>query len=152
LGRAASLGEESLALFRQIQEAKGIAVALTNLGRVAHERGDDARAEKLYRESLALYQEMGTTDGVAPCLEALAEAVHARGQPWRAARLLGAAAALRVALGAPLPSSARPAHDRCVAATRATLGEAAFAAAWAAGQTLSVEQVIAAAPTDAPSR
>jgi predicted ATPase/DNA-binding SARP family transcriptional activator len=151
LGRAASLGEESLALFQQIQEAKGIAVALTNLGRVAHERGDNARAEALYLESLALYQEMGTADGVAPCLEALAEAAHARGQPRRAARLWGAAAALRAALGAPLPSSARPAHDRSVAATRAALGEAAFAAAWAAGQTLSVEQAIAEAPTAAPS-
>jgi hypothetical protein len=33
-------------------------------------------------------------------------------------------------------------HDRVVAATRTALGETAFAAAWAAGRTLPVEEAV----------
>ena len=62
--------------------------------------------------------------------------------PEHAARLLGAAAALREALGIPVPASEREDHDRAVAATRTALGETAFAAAWAAGRALPVEEAV----------
>jgi hypothetical protein len=38
-----------------------------------------------------------------------------------------------------------------VAAVRASLGEAAFAAAWAAGQAMTLDEAIAAALTDGPA-
>jgi hypothetical protein len=58
--------------------------------------------------------------------------------------LFGAAAALREAICIPLPAYERVAYDREVRAARAALGEDAFAAAWAAGRALSLEE--AAAP------
>jgi hypothetical protein len=65
-----------------------------------------------------------------------------QGQPLKAARIFGAAEALRVASAAPLWPVERVHHDRRVAALRATLGEAAFAAAWAAGRALPLAQAV----------
>ena len=63
----------------------------------------------------------------------------------RAARLLGAAAAQREALGAPQPADERADTERTVAPARAALGEGAWAAAFTAGQTLTLEAAIAEA-------
>ena len=71
----------------------------------------------------------------------------------RAALLYGAAANLRVAIGAPIPPVDRTAHEHTAAALRAALGEDMFAASWAAGQALSLEQaIVAALAHDAPRR
>ncbi len=59
-----------------------------------------------------------------------------------AARLLGAAAGLRKTIGAPLSPPDRAENERSVEAVRAALGEAAFAAAWAKGGTMELEQAI----------
>ena len=65
------------------------------------------------------------------------------GQPGRAARLLGAAATLHAAAGTPLWRPNRADYERTVAATRAALGDDAFAVACAEGQALSPEQAVA---------
>jgi hypothetical protein len=67
------------------------------------------------------------------------------GDVERAARLWGAAEALREAIGAPLPPNLTPYHDGLVAAIRAGADEEAWAAAWAAGRALPLEEAIAAA-------
>jgi hypothetical protein len=59
-----------------------------------------------------------------------------------AVRLLGAAEALREAGGRELEPADRVKHDRYVARAKADLGAAAFAAAWAAGRALPLEQAI----------
>jgi hypothetical protein len=69
----------------------------------------------------------------------------------RAVQLFGAAAALWDRLGLPRAPEAREEHERQVAAARAALGAAAFAAAWAAGQRLSLEQAVATALAADPS-
>jgi hypothetical protein len=75
----------------------------------------------------------------------LAGVVSAQGQPERAARLFGAAAATRRLIGAPLAPTERSRYERLLAAVRAQLDEGTFAAAWAAGRTLPLEQAIAEA-------
>jgi hypothetical protein len=57
-------------------------------------------------------------------------------------RVFGAAEALREAQGRPLPPVERADYEREVGAVRAVLGEEAFAAAWAAGRAMTLEQVI----------
>lgn len=55
--------------------------------------------------------------------------------------LFGAAEALREAGGlSPIPPAEQADHAPCLAAARVVLGESEFAAAWAAGRTLSLEQ------------
>jgi DNA-binding NarL/FixJ family response regulator len=72
--------------------------------------------------------------------------VAAAGQAERAARLLGAARAQRDRLG--LRYRAKEdlaALEHAVAATRAALGEEAFASAWEAGRSLSPSQAVSEA-------
>jgi DNA-binding NarL/FixJ family response regulator len=66
----------------------------------------------------------------------------------RAAQLYGAAEALRVAIGTPVPPHHRTVyHAAALAATRARLGEEAFDAAWNGGRTLTLDQAIELAMT-----
>jgi hypothetical protein len=57
--------------------------------------------------------------------------------------LLGAAAALRRAIGAPLPPSQRPCYERHLAAARATLPGETFTAAWDEGYATPLEEAVA---------
>jgi hypothetical protein len=61
----------------------------------------------------------------------------------RAARLFGAAEALREAIGTPFARVEQEAHRRRLSRVRALLGEEAFAAAWAEGRAMTVEQAMA---------
>jgi hypothetical protein len=78
-------------------------------------------------------------------LGALAATVLALEAPLQAARLGGAAEALREALSMPLAVDARTAHEQMMGSLRAALGEAAFAAAWAEGRALPLEEAVALA-------
>ncbi|HEX9440857.1 MAG TPA: hypothetical protein VF909_14320, partial [Roseiflexaceae bacterium] len=115
------------------------------LGALVNAQGDAARATALLREALVLQQSHAGKGSIASSLERFAGIAAGQGQPDRAARLLGAAEALRKAIGAPLPPVERPDYERTVAAARAQLDAATFATAWAEGQALTLEQVIAEA-------
>lgn len=143
--RATPLYEESLSLFREQGDQSGIALVLKNLGDIARMTHDRAGATALYTQSVTRYRAASNTLGIAECIESLALIAHMQGQWERAARLLSAAATLRESIGAPLPLVDRAAIEDATAPTRAALGVASFAAAWAAGQTMSLEQAIAEA-------
>jgi len=140
--RAGPLIQESLALYRDLGDTDGIAGVLVNLGAIARAQADFGRAVALYRESVALSFTAGSKGRVLECLDGFAQLADAAGQPQAAARLFGAAASLRGALGAPLPPVDQSAYEQAIAHTRATLGDAAFAAAWDEGRALSKEQAI----------
>ena len=141
LERAAALFEQALVLWRELGDKRNTADSLHSLGRVVQQRGDVSQSVALFKEALALSQDAGNRLGVASSLEGVAGAALVS-TPEHAARLLGAVAALREALGAPVPASEREDHDHSVAATRTTLGETAFAAAWAAGRALPMEEAV----------
>jgi non-specific serine/threonine protein kinase len=143
--RAQALFEECLALNQQAGDKSHSAIALLNLGHVAREQGEFARARQLYREGLALSQALDEKLRIGRELVAVATVEAAQGKPERAARLMGAAAALRDALGAGLYPIDRPATERTTELARVALGEEAFAAAYAAGRALSLEEAIAEA-------
>jgi len=143
--RAETAFAEALAVARQVGDRDLAATNLANLSSAALRQNEVARAEALGREALALYWKLGDPRRCAVGLEGLASAAGMAGQGERAARLLGAAATMRAALGAPQPPQERADTEEAVAATRATLGETAWAAAFAAGQALTLEQAIAEA-------
>jgi len=143
LERAAASTEEALAYFRQVGDRDSSAVCLRNMGKVARRQGEGAQAEALQREALALFRELGDPLRSAEGLEILASTAGATGQGERAARLLGAAAALREPLDAPPLAQDRADVEQAVAPARAALGEDAWAAAFASGQALSLEEAIA---------
>ncbi|HSK83839.1 MAG TPA: hypothetical protein VK902_10660 [Rubrobacter sp.] len=85
---------------------------------------------------------MGLNHTILACLEGLSRVGVAQGKMERAAWLCGAAAALREDKGWPPPPAKRDEHDRTVTAARAVLGEDTFAAAWAKGHALLLEEAI----------
>lgn len=68
-----------------------------------------------------------------------------QGHAPHGARLLGGAAMLRQAMGTPARQPDRAAIEATLAAARAALGDVAFSAAWATGEALPPEQIIAQA-------
>jgi tetratricopeptide (TPR) repeat protein len=142
---AAALLEESLALYQQQGNSQYIAWALHSLGSVALQQGTNERAAALCVESLALGRKAGDRYIIAWCLEDIAGVAIAQGNPGAAARLLGATEGLRASIGARLLAFDRARSERTVAAARAALETVVFAAAWAAGRALPLEQAIAEA-------
>ena len=141
---AAERLEEALGQFRMVNHAYGMALALMNLAKVGRGQGDYSRAAALYVESLALRWAQGEQRHIAGCLRGLASVAAAARQYTRAARLYGAAETMREAIGAPAPRR-HALSDQAVARVRAGLGEAAFAAAWAAGRALPPAEAVAEA-------
>jgi non-specific serine/threonine protein kinase len=150
---AAAHLEAALRLLQEVGYTEGIILSLGDLGNLARDQGDYARALALFREALELGRNHPGTRFVTEVIEAVGIVVAAAGQPERAARLLSAARAQRDRLG--LRYAVREdqvALLQAVDAARAALGDQAFATAWAAGRTLGPEQVIAEALAPFPFR
>ena len=141
--RAADYLAEALNRQRALGYSWGICQTLNGLGHLARVRGDLVEAVARYRESLDLARALGDQWMAALVLAELAAVALAWGQPKRAARLLGAVAAIDERTGGAIHPFDRANRDRTRAAAQAALGEAAFAAAWAAGRALPPETVIA---------
>jgi non-specific serine/threonine protein kinase len=134
--------EEGLAAARALRDKHAIAVLLHNLAEVMQHTGNYGQAKRLHREGLALSCELGDKRVISIGLDGLAAALSATGQAAPAARLFAAAASLRGATGASLEPGEQADLDRHVAATRAALGEQAFAAASSDGREMAVEQAV----------
>ena len=109
------------------------------------ERGEGWRAAACFSEALPLHLEAGNRRGLAGCLTGLAKLSAGRGRPEVAARLLGTADSLDRTDGAVRPPARQRRHEQLVADVAAAMTDDAFAAAWAAGRALSLQQAVAEA-------
>lgn len=141
--QARRLFGESLTLDRASSRKYNIVIDLCNLGLAALFEEDDLNAHRWFRESLVLALELGDKEDVASCLEGLAAIASRRSQPAQAAKLFGVAEKLRHQIGVPMPAPYQAHYERMKAHARARLGESAFEAAWAEGQTMTLEQAVA---------
>jgi hypothetical protein len=132
--------EESLAWLRN-WGSPSLYEVLNDLGRVVLDQGDTARAAALFGESLKLSWEPGNEIDITFSLVGLAGVAGELGQPARAASLLGAAEAIRESIGRSLTPVERSIFERYTAAIRAQLDGATFAAIWAEGRKMTLEQV-----------
>jgi predicted ATPase/class 3 adenylate cyclase len=140
--QAAVCYSKALSLYERLGDTWMVSLSQNLLGLASQHQGDLARAAALHREGLTTCRILGDKQGIAISLGGLAALVGMQGQPVRAVRLLGAAAALREAIGVPLPPFLRPDQQRGIAALRTGLGEEIFAAVWAQGQALTLEQAV----------
>ena len=62
---------ESMNILREIDDKKGLATSLNNLGLIAQTRGDFREAEWLYRQCLTIAREIGDQQGEATFLSNL---------------------------------------------------------------------------------
>src|SRR5262249_52408681 len=140
----AELHQESLAIFRSFGDQYfGLPWAYHSLGESALGLGNLAEAARRLAQGLALSQTLSDQASVVWCLAGLGSAAALDEEPERAARLWGAAERLRQTLGCRPAPAARATYERAMAIARAQLGEDAFAAAWAAGRAMTLEQAIA---------
>ena len=139
LGVAQARLEEAMNIFHELGDRFLYAYALLGLAYVAQYH-DAHWAMALYRESLVRLRELGDREGLPRCLEGLAMVACRQGNFERAVHLFGAAEVLREAIHVPVTTAEHPDFDHSVAAARANLDEATFAAAWAEGRAMSLEQ------------
>jgi predicted ATPase len=142
--RALELFEESLEIGRERQDQDSLARAFMNLGLTTLMLGDGQRARALLRDGLSAAREIGSVEGFIQGFVGLA-AVYAREDPARAARLLGRADLLLEEAASSLQQFEGRVRDETEAELRARLGEDAYAAAYAEGRALALEDALALA-------
>jgi predicted ATPase/DNA-binding XRE family transcriptional regulator len=143
--RATSLLDESVAILRQLGANVYLGWPLYKLGDVALRQGDTRRAVVCLRESLEHFQAFKSREGIACYLGTMAGVAVMQEHPARAVRLFGAAQAMLDKIGFQVGKVDRADIDRDIAVARAQLDVATFAAAWAAGRALSLDQAVAEA-------
>jgi non-specific serine/threonine protein kinase len=142
LDRATALCTEALALIRQTGNSWSELPALEVVIRVAQRRDDVDRVQATAHQVGQRYRDLGYPGGIGLAASPLAWAAHRRGDEARAARLLGAADALMAVSGRVRLPGDQADHDANIALVRASLGEADFAAAWAEGRAMTLEQAV----------
>ncbi len=138
--QAAALYSESLSLFKEQGDKPGIAWVRENLGYVSRHDGDYEQAARHFMESLLSFRELGQPWGIAASMAGLAGVAESTGRAEHAARLLGASEKLLNSIG--FVREERIEYARALAAIRGELSEQAFAAAWAEGTAMTVDEAI----------
>jgi non-specific serine/threonine protein kinase len=121
-------------------------------GCIARARSELSLATALIRDGLSAVNRLGAGQEVAHGLEELA-AVECSGRDFsRATVLLAAAARLREQANTPIAPSDRAAVQESFAATRSSLRERDFSAAWVQGRGLTRSEAVAFALSDADAQ
>lgn len=137
--------ERSLAMRREMGYQEGISILLSLLGIVAVREQQFARAHALFSEALGAMRGLMSEWGMSVNVATFAGLAGAQGQLIEAVRLAGASAALREAWQTPLIPLIESVMNEGLERARQVLDPATFAAAWAEGQAMSLEQSLAAA-------
>jgi predicted ATPase/transcriptional regulator with XRE-family HTH domain len=145
LVRAERLYEASLSVGETIANPLVMVRSRTNLATLAAENGRWRQSRSLHRDALRVYVANGDRRGIASSLEGLAVADVFLGRLTHATRLLAAAAALRMAVGSPVPAVEQRMWERGMATARSRLGQDAFDQAWNEGFNEDLDAAIAMA-------
>ena len=140
-----AFAEQELAYNREVGDPGGIANALVKLAEAERLRGDLVDATERAREALRLRDEQRDWTGISNALRLFGRIALTAGYPATAARWFGVEEALRTGYGFTVEYEYRALHDRAMDDAKALLGAEAFAANWAAGQALPIEDAVAEA-------
>ncbi len=144
--RAAELFTQALELARAVDDHENMTWMLYALACVMLHERDLAGATTRFGESARLAHGLGLRQGLALNLDGLATVRIQQRAPLQAARLLSVAnVQWKHATSSYGVAAVRAEHERAILAARAQLDEAAFAAAWAEGRAMTLEQAIASA-------
>jgi hypothetical protein len=139
-----AIATEAVELFRELRDDGGVAAALNNCAICALQLSDPACAEESFRDALLIGARLGWKRLIASTALGLAAALVAQHQDERGVQLLAATMALREEHGLGFDDELDEViYDQAVADARAALGERAFAAAWARGEAMTPEEMVA---------
>ena len=134
----------SLELFLDLGHKSDMAIVRLSQANLSQLQGDYDRSAALLEDGLLLLRDTNESLEIARCLSGIAGVACAHRVPIRSARLLGAVRAMDENVDSPwFPDAERRTYDQALAETRAQLDDETFAAAWAEGQAMTVEQAIA---------
>jgi len=142
---ARALLDQSLSLFREVKSEHSAIGPLLGLARIGWREGAFAEARSHVVESLRVCRETRRYVATIDTLVAAGHLAQRQEDSARAVRLFAAAAALREPLGQVIQAVERTEYEDALAAARAALGEEAFAAAWAEGRAMSLDQAVGCA-------
>jgi tetratricopeptide (TPR) repeat protein len=155
---AEDLLTQALKLGRQVANTRDYVLTLDAIGRLAQKQGNYKRAYNLLSESIVLGTELEHQDSVAYSLEAFASLAVTQGEPDKATTLLSAAVAFlpaiearKLGLNMMYGLTTEDNHDYLVARCRESLDETAFAATWAKGAAMTLDQAVAYALETTPT-
>jgi predicted ATPase/DNA-binding CsgD family transcriptional regulator len=132
---------ESLQLRKAVGDEQAIAWAECWLARVERARGNLSEARLLLEDGLSRAIKAHSRLYTAMGLEEFGKIVAEQNESVWAAQILGTAAALREAMGAPMPPVEEPEYEKAIMLLHSILGEASFQAAWAEGRGMTPQQV-----------
>jgi hypothetical protein len=142
--RAHALFEESLAIYRSLDDPWGTIGSLSGLALVALEQDDYGTARHLLEETIGLLQRSGHHFRVANSLEIAARLAAAQNRHGSAARMYAAASVVRGAMTVGMfECEAWPDPAPNIADLRSVLGEREFTDAWSQGKAMTLDQAIA---------
>jgi predicted ATPase/DNA-binding CsgD family transcriptional regulator len=141
--RARSLVEASLALARKMRMPSGSILALLTAARIDRSAGEENNAEQCCHEALAIASEHGLRPALVDVLEELAGLAVDSDSFAEAARVFATAESMRNEMGYVRPPILAERYGAEVAATAQALGDEGFAAAWAEGEALGIDEVFA---------
>jgi predicted ATPase/class 3 adenylate cyclase len=137
-----ALASRSLAIYRELAAPAQEVESLRLLAVASLECGELSTAARHFEQALRMSRELGSQESIAKCFEGIVLLATKRGDWAAAARTSGAARALRTATGLlPAPSDVEY-YARYCDQCRAALGDAAFAAASADGQSASADAAV----------
>ena len=149
--QARLLCEEALAIARKRNDPAGMPLPLINLGLATFLQGHYDEALVCFRQGLELSRQVGHVVPKVYCLVGIAAVLAMTGDLEEAATIAAAAQAAREATGVSVEPFERGILEQTVEATRQVLGEEAFAAPWALGSGLTLDDASARAlEIDAP--
>ena len=137
---------ESLEIFRTLNDRDGIVYETFNLGLAEYLTGSPDAAEAYFAESLDLARRVQMKASTAYALIGLAMAGSGKAEMSRSARLHGAADEALAALGETVEPLEARLRDLDCQRLRSAMGAEAFEAEYAAGRTLTPEEILALAP------
>ncbi|HET9848234.1 MAG TPA: tetratricopeptide repeat protein [Candidatus Dormibacteraeota bacterium] len=141
--------QESEALWRKIDDRFGLAWSLHTLGLVALHMGDVERARQAWIDAVRLFVAAGDVSGLILQLDNFSALALRKREFVRAARLWGASRNLQETSGTGLVRLSRGDEGRT---GREGLREEEAATAWADGQALSLDEAVAYALEEAPTK
>jgi predicted ATPase/predicted Ser/Thr protein kinase len=142
--RARAFYEEGLQIADELGQKSDFAISLAiNLAELAAEEEKFEEGRRLCIGSLRNSQEVGDKESVTATLSVFAWLCFAEGKAERAAQLLGAVERMRETRGIAFSPRQRARHESRVTAIRGSLDQEVFAAAWARGKTMTIDEAVA---------
>ncbi len=145
IDRAMTHTDEAVRRQRLLDYPWALGDTLRILGDVARERAEWQRALAAYRESVTLTRDHGDRRFLSNAVAGIAAVAAEQGRLKPAARLYGAITMLRGRIGAGVEWWQRSRHEPTVAMLQARLAPDVFAAAWRAGEALTLAALVAEA-------